>query len=197
MTDEIEGSETCSLRAQDAAAPFHALACERGTMELAGQALVLSEEITDLTGSHTDITGRYVHVGANDLVQFCHKRLTELHDLVVALASDGEIGSALTATHGQCGQRVLEGLLETEKLQDREVHRRVEPQSALVWANGAIELHTVANVHLYLTLVIDPGHTEGDDTFGLNDTLDDLGLLKFRMLVVNVLNRLQHLSYCL
>ena len=91
MVYEVKGSESCGLRAQDTAAPFHALARECGTMELASEALILSEEVTDLTGSHADITSRHVHVGTDDLVQLSHKRLAELHHLVVALTADREV----------------------------------------------------------------------------------------------------------
>ena len=82
-------------------------------MELTGQFLVIAEEITNLTGTNTDVASRHVHVWANHLIQFAHKGLTELHDLVVALTTDAEVRAALTATHRQCGQRILEGLLET------------------------------------------------------------------------------------
>ena len=66
----------------------------------------------------------------------------------------------------------------------------MEAQTALVRANGAVELHAVADVHLYFALVVYPGHTEHDDTLGLDDALDNLGLFKFWMLVVHVLDGL-------
>ena len=91
-------------------------------MELAGEAFVLSEEITDLTGSHADITSRHVHVRTDDLVQLSHKRLAELHYLVVALTADREVRTSLTTAHRQRRERVLECLLEAEELQDRQVH---------------------------------------------------------------------------
>ena len=73
----------------------------------------------------------------------------------------------------------------------------MKAQTALVRTDGTVELHAVADVHLYLALVIDPGYAEGRDAFGLHDTLYDFGLLELGMLVVDVLNRFQHLSYCL
>ena len=41
----------------------------------------------------------------------------------------------------------------------------MEAQTALVRTNGTVELYPVANIHLYLALVVYPGHTECDDTF--------------------------------
>ena len=73
----------------------------------------------------------------------------------------------------------------------------METQTALIRTDGAVELHAVTDVHLHLTLVVHPGHTECRDALGLNDALDDLCLLKFGMLVVHVLDGLQHFSHCL
>ena len=197
MVDEIECAEARSLRTQDAAAPLHALAREGGTVELAGQFLVVAEEVAYLAGTDSNVAGRHVHIRSDDLIEFAHKGLTELHHLVVALAANREIAAALAAAHGQRGQCVLKRLLEAQELQYGEVHRRVESQSTLVRANGTIELHAVADVHLNLALVVDPGHAEGSDTFGLDDTLNNLSLLEFRMLVVHIFYRLQHFTYSL
>jgi len=70
----------------------------------------------------------------------------------------------------------------------------MEAQSALVRADGAIELNAIAQVHLHLALVVDPRHAERDDALWLHYTLHNLGFLKLRMLVVDVLDRLQHLA---
>ena len=64
----------------------------------------------------------------------------------------------------------------------------MEAQSALVGADSTVELYAVTKVHLHLALVIDPGHTEGDDTLRLHDALYDLGLLKFGMLIIDILD---------
>ena len=100
----------------------------------------------------------------------------------------------LAAAHGQGGQAVLEGLLEAEELQDALIDRRMEAQAALVGADGAVELDAVAAVHLDLALIIDPGHTEGDDALGLDQTLDQAGLLVLGMLLHHGLDALQHLA---
>ena len=116
-------------------------------------------------------------------VQLGHEALAEAHDFHVALAVGVEVRAALAAAHGQGGQAVLEGLLEAEELQDALVDRRMEAQTALVGADGAVELDAVAAVHLDLALIIDPGHTEGDDALGLDQTLDQAGLLVLGMLL--------------
>ena len=65
----------------------------------------------------------------------------------------------------------------------------MEAQSALVRADGAVELHAIANVHLHLALVVNPRHAERGDALWLHDALDNLGFFKLGMLVVDVLNR--------
>ena len=73
----------------------------------------------------------------------------------------------------------------------------MESQSSLVWAYGAVELHTVSDVDLYLALVVHPGDTESDDALWLHQTLYDFGTFKLRVLVVYILNRNQHFFHCL
>ena len=71
----------------------------------------------------------------------------------------------------------------------------MEAQAALVRADGAVELHAVAEVHLHLALVIDPWHAEGDDALGLHKALDELGLLELGVLVINVFDTHEHLAH--
>ena len=47
----------------------------------------------------------------------------------------------------------------------------MEAQAAFVGADGAVELHTVAAVHMDLTVVIHPGDGEGEVTLGHGHTL--------------------------
>ena len=73
----------------------------------------------------------------------------------------------------------------------------METQSAFVWADSAVELNAVTDVHLYLALVVNPGHTECGDTLWFHNALYNLGFFKLRVLVVYILDAVQHLSYCL
>ena len=174
-----------------------ALAGEHAALEAVGQALVLAEQIANLTAADTDITGRAVHELADVAVQLGHKALAEAHDFHVALAVGVKVRAALAAAHGQGGEAVLEGLLKAQELQDALVDRGMEAQAALVGADGAVELHAVATVHLDLALIIDPGHTEGDDALGLHQTLDEGGLLVLGVLFHHGLDALQHLTHSL
>ena len=63
----------------------------------------------------------------------------------------------------------------------------MEAKSALVGANGTVELHAVARVHLYVAVVVNPRHPEYDDALGLHQALNNLSFLKLRMLVVDIL----------
>ena len=73
----------------------------------------------------------------------------------------------------------------------------METQSALVRADGAVKLYAVADVDLYLTLVVNPGHAESRDALGLDKALDNLCLLELGMLVIYIFNGDEHFSYCL
>ena len=109
-----------------------------------------------------------------------HESLAEAHHLARALALGVEVGAALAAAHGQRGQRVLEGLLEGEELQDRQVHRGVEAHAALVGADGRAVLDAVAAVDLHLAVVVHPGRRGTDDALGLDQAVQQavLGVLR-------------------
>ena len=119
-----------------AAAPLERLARDR-PRKLIRQSLVLSEEVTNLPPPHADVARRHVRVRADVAIQLAHEALAEPHDLVVALALGVEIRSPLATADGKRGQTVLEYLLESQKLQDAQVHAGMKPQSALVRPNGA------------------------------------------------------------
>ena len=64
----------------------------------------------------------------------------------------------------------------------------METETAFVRTDSAVELYTITEVGLNLTLVVNPSYTESEDTIGLYDALDNLCFLEFGMLVVNFLN---------
>ena len=194
LSGEVAQAVAGSLGTGQRTAEGQALAGEHTALEAVGQTLVLAEHIADLAAADANITGGAVHELADVTVQLGHEALAEAHDFHVALAVGVEVRAALAAAHGQGGQAVLEGLLEAEELQDALVDRRMEAQTALVGADGAVELDAVAAVHLDLALVIDPGYTEGDDALRLDQTLDEAGLLVLGMLLHDGLDALQDLA---
>ena len=86
-------------------------------MELRGELLVHAKEIANLASAHSDVACRHIHIGTNDLIELHHESLTETHDLGIALAARSKVRAAFATAHGQCGERILEGLLEAEELQ--------------------------------------------------------------------------------
>lgn len=74
-------------------------------------------------------------------------------------------------------ESILENLLKTQKLQDGEVDRRVESQTALVGTESRVVLHTETTVHLALALVVFPHHSELDDALGNGGNLEGLFVL--------------------
>ena len=73
----------------------------------------------------------------------------------------------------------------------------METKTALVWSDCRVELHAVTSVCLDLTIVIDPGNLECKDALRFNDALHNLCILKFRMLVIYIFNRLQNFMHSL
>jgi hypothetical protein len=65
----------------------------------------------------------------------------------------------LTASQG-----ILEDLLETKELENRQVDAGVESETALVRTKGRVELDAVTTVDLEVTLVVFPDDTELDNT---------------------------------
>ena len=58
----------------------------------------------------------------------------------------------------------------------------------LVGANGPVELYTVTNIHMHLTIVIGPRYSKRENPIGLHNTLHDSRLLEFWMPVVHLFN---------
>ena len=90
--------------------------------------------------------------------------------------------------HGKGGKRVLKCLFEAEKFQNAQIHRSVEAKSSFIGADGGVELHAIADVHLHFAFIIDPRHTESDDALGFYQAFEQRSALPLRMLVVDVGN---------
>ena len=159
---EVDGAEAGGLLADQGAAVGQTLAGEGAALGLAGEALVLAVEVADLPGAHADVPGGDVGVGADEAVQGGHEALAEPHDLPVALSAGIEVRAAGGAADGQPRQGVFVGLLKAQELHDGGVHGGVEPQAALVGADGAVELHPEAVVGVGHALIVQPGHGEGE-----------------------------------
>ena len=180
LVDEVDKAVAGCLGAGERAAEGEALAGEHAGPFVA-DALVLAEHVSDFAAADTQVTCGNVGVRANVAVELGHERLAEAHDLVVGLALRVEVGAALAAAHRQRGQRVLEDLLEAQELQHAQINRGVEAQAALVGADCGVVLDAEAAVDLDFALVINPRNAELDDALGLDDALEDLCFLVFRM----------------
>src|SRR5690606_24478252 len=122
--------------------------------------------------AHPDVARGHVGVGTQMPMQLEHQRLAEAHYLAVAPALGIEVRAALAAAHRQRGERVLEGLLEGQELEDRQVDRRMETHAALERTDRRTVLHTPGAIDLHLAAVVDPAHAELDHAFGLDQPLD-------------------------
>ena len=191
---EVNSAEAGSFRTDERASERKSLSGEHAVV-LAGKLLVHSLEITDLAAAYSDVTCRNVHVRTYVSPELKHEGLAETHDLSVGLALRVEVGTTLSATHRQGCEGVFEYLLKSEEFEYGRVHRRVEAETALIWTDGIVELDPVAGIGLNLTVVVNPGDAECEDSVRLHEPLNNLGVFKLRMLVVNILNRLKHFTY--
>ena len=73
----------------------------------------------------------------------------------------------------------------------------METDTALVGTNGVVVLDTVTHVGLNLTLVIHPCYTELVNSVGDTEALNQINLVKLRVLVVLFFNGTKNLFYCL
>src|SRR5690625_1652613 len=217
LIGEDRGAVAGGLGTNHGAAPVEALAGLHPRLIPVGQALVLTEQVANLTGADADVTGRHIGVLTHVPMQLGHERLAESHHLTVGSAVRSEVGATLAAADRQTGQGVFEDLLETEELHDAEVDRGVETQPALVRAERGVVLNAKSPIDLDVAGIIDPGDAEDDlalrlaqphqdrvgsvlgvlalkDLQGLEHLLD--GLMEFRLprvpvqdLVIGVLER--------
>ena len=174
---EVQSAETCSLRTEDRTTPCAALAGEDSCVVLAGQLLVHSVQITDLTSTDSYVTCRDIGIGADASPELIHEGLAESHDLSIRLADGIEVRTTLCTAHRQSCQSVLECLLETEELQHGRSNCLMEAETSLVGADGRVELNPVTEVGLNLSLVVNPGNPECEDTVRLYDSLDSLAMI--------------------
>jgi hypothetical protein len=151
VVDVVDKTVTGGLGADERTTPAAALTGEN-TLPLVADLLVLAEHEANLAAGDTDIAGGDVSVGTDVLAQLGHEGDTEAANLVVGLALGIEVGTTLTTTHVQAGQSILEDLLETEELEDGQVHGGVETEATLVGAKSGVELDTVSTVDLDLAI---------------------------------------------
>ena len=138
--------------------------------------LVLAEEVADLAAADADVTGGYVGVLADVAVELGHEALAEPHDLGVGAALRVEVRPALAAADRSPVRAFLKICSKPRNLTMPEVDDGVEPQTALVGAERAVELHPETAVDVHLTAVVLPGHPEDDLPLRLAEALDDPGL---------------------
>ena len=103
--------------------------------------------------------------------------------------------AAFAAAHREAGKGIFENLLKTEELNDRRVYRRMQTQTALIRADGGIELHAETAVDLHPSAVVHPAHAKLDKTLRFDDTLDHTGGLQVGTLFDDRLDGGENLLY--
>ena len=180
---EVQETVASSLGAGQAAAVVQALAGKNAGIVGIADPLVLAIEVADFTAAYADISGRYVSIEANVTAQLSHKALAETHDFGIGLALRVKVGATLATADWQGSEGILENLLKAQELDDAQVYGRVQAKATLVWANGTVELDTIALVYMNLAGIVSPRHTEHNHTLRLYNPLQDGLLLILRVLV--------------
>ena len=173
---EVDVSVTGGLRTDQTSAPVQPLSGQDAVIAV-DDFLVLAEHVADFAAADADVSGGNVRIRADVAVEFAHERLAEHHDLMLGFPLGIEVRAALSAAHREGGQAVLEDLLESEELEDAQRHRGTEAKSALVRADGAVELDAVSVIDLDFAFVVNPRDLEGNDPFRNGDAFEDLVLL--------------------
>ena len=136
LTGIVNRAVAGGLRADQGAAVGQALAGDHAVLKCIRNTLILTKQEADLPGAYANVAGRHIHTGADMPVQLRHKRLAKAHNLTLALASRVKVRAALSAAHRQAGQAVLERLFKPKEIHNTGVHAGMEPQAALIRANG-------------------------------------------------------------
>src|SRR5439155_26706235 len=100
--------------------------------------------------------------------------LAEPQTLAFGLPLRIELRATLPRTPRERRERVLEHLLEREELEQTEVDRRVEAESALVRTDRAAHLDAEPAADLDVAAIVDPRDPEHHDAFRLDRALEDL-----------------------
>ena len=172
-----------------------ALTGESAVIQVA-DALILTHHEADFSAAYADVACGNVGLGADMTIELSDEALAEAHDLHVGLAVGIKVGTTLAAADRQTGQAVLEDLLKAEELDDTDIYGRMESQTALVRTDRGVELYTVTDVDLYLTVIVYPRNAELDLSLGLGDALEQsqLAILRF-VSVDNGTNGVENLFY--
>ena len=116
LTGIVNCAVACSLGTNKRAAVSKSLACNNAVFKCVCNSLILTEQEADFTSSYADIACGNVNIRSDMSVKLCHKRLTEAHNLLLALASRVKVRAALCTAHRKSCKRVLEGLLKAEEI---------------------------------------------------------------------------------
>ena len=173
----IDSTVTGGFGTEDGTAGADSLTGHCAELSSTDDAAILTVQITDFAGADTNVTGGAVDILTDVTMELGHEGLAETHDFAVGLADGGEVGAALGAADGQAGQRIFEGLLEAEELDDGEVDVGSKTQTALIGTESRVVLHAVTTVDMILELVVHPDNAELDGTLGLDHTLEQAGSL--------------------
>ena len=73
----------------------------------------------------------------------------------------------------------------------------MKPKTSLVRSESIVELDTVSSIHVYVALIIHPGHFEGQNPVRFNETFNDACLFKLRIQVIHLIDGVKYFTYCL
>ena len=167
---KIYGTKARRRLPDPASAVGEALAGERAALRPACDPLVRAVEVANLPASDADIPGGHVGVGTDVAVKAEHEALAETHNLPAGFSPGVKVRAAGGPADGQAREGVFVCLLKAEELHHRGRYRGMEPQAALIGADGAGELHPVTVIGADLSAVVLPGDQKGEHALRLYHT---------------------------
>ena len=134
---------------------------------------VLTEHISHFSCARADVACGNVAVGADVFAELGHKTLAETHYFAVGFAFGIKVRTALGAAHGQSCQAVFEHLFESQKFDYSEIYGRMQPYAAFIGSDGGVELNSETAVDVHFAVVILPGHSEHNLSFGFDYSFEN------------------------
>lgn len=165
FSDVIDETVTSGLGTDVRTSPVSTLT-GKDTSVLVPVLLIGTEHEANLTSTSTNVTSRDISVGTDVSREFLHEGIAESSDLAVGLALGVKVGTTLTTAHHETCESVLENLLETKELEDREVDGGMETETTLVRTKSRVELDSVTSVDGDGTVVTLPCNSELEDSLG-------------------------------
>src|SRR6188474_1888163 len=98
--------------------------------------------------------------------QFSHKTLAKTHHFIVRFSFRIKVRTPFSASHRQSRQTVFKYLFKRKKFQNAKRDGWMKAKTTFIRSDRAIHLDAITAVYMNFSLIIHPGNTKHDDSFG-------------------------------